>query len=329
MFIQAIKRIFHFMLMGAVTCLMITVLVFCLKGDVALLPVIAEGVVQAFAPGQTHEPFVPADEDESPPAHAAEPEATPEAATKEENIAEEDTPDFDEPDTSGELANGDAQAGQAPREPDASAGSADKVVALTFDDGPSERMPQIVRVLEEHEATGTFFIVGSMVGKKGGMIAEAYEKGFEIASHTYAHKKLSRLSQKEIRKEVTKTEDVLKEYCGQDTFLQRAPYGVIPEKVTSALERQWVQWDVDPQDWKEDQTPETIAQNVMDNVKDGSVILLHDHREHTIEALEKLIPRLKEEGYRFVTVSRLIEMERENGHEVPVVFYSGHGAGQM
>ena len=194
----------------------------------------------------------------------------------------------------------------------------DKVVALTFDDGPHPRYtPMILDILAEYEAKATFFVIGKNMELYGDAARRAASEGHEIGNHTYAHPALSGISDAEFEREVLKNEALIEEYTGMPPSLFRPPEGYCTptvERIVTKNGAAVILWNVDTMDWA-GRSSENIVKNVMQNTVPGSIILFHDYvgkESSTIDALKEILPRLSAAGYRFVTVSELIE------HATPV-----------
>lgn len=182
----------------------------------------------------------------------------------------------------------------------------DKVVALTFDDGPHlDYTLRILSLLEAYEAKGTFFMLGSRVDFYPGVAKEVADQGHEIGNHTWNHKDLTKISQADIDKEISRTDEAIKEATGKHPDLLRPPYGAINDDLRQDLSLPVVLWTVDTLDWKT-KDPNAVLEVVKENVKDGSIILLHDIYEETVDATELILEYLSNEGYQFVTVSELL-----------------------
>ncbi len=183
------------------------------------------------------------------------------------------------------------------------------VVALTFDDGPFTKVTnRIMDVLLEYEAGATFFVVGSRLEMYSDTLKRLYENGFEVASHTWSHKNLNKLTEKQITKEITRTLDGLKKYIPVENVLLRPPYGSADETVRGLAKTALINWSLDSEDWKS-RDAEKIIEHVLDTVQDGDIILMHDLYECTAEAVEYLVPELIERGYRPVSVSELFRIK--------------------
>lgn len=185
-------------------------------------------------------------------------------------------------------------------------------VALTFDDGPhKEFTPEILDILKRENICATFFVVGQNAENMPDMIDRLMDEGHEIGNHTYEHTFLKGLDKERQTREIDLCDDELfyhSEYC---THLLRPPGGLYDDNVIDiCAERGYsiVIWSIDTRDWTGAST-QKIIDTVMDNLEDGSIILLHDFNRpgsHTVEAVSQLIPEIKKLGYSFVTVSELI-----------------------
>ena len=128
--------------------------------------------------------------------------------------------------------------------------------------------------------------------------------GCEIGNHSFDHSDLTKLTQDEIKDKLQSVDDLIREQTGHEATLLRPPYGNINDDVRAAASVPMILWSVDTLDWKT-QNPDSIVAEVMDHVQDGSIILMHDTYQSTLEAVKILIPKLQEEGYEFLTVHEL------------------------
>lgn len=188
----------------------------------------------------------------------------------------------------------------------------EKVIALTFDDGPHPKVTdKILDLLAEYDAKATFFVVGKNVELYGRATARAVREGHEIGNHTYAHPSIGGLGCAEIACELLRTEALVEELTGKSCHIFRPPGGeCTKEAQLAALGNGFslVLWNIDTRDWAGVSSSE-IVKNVMSNAAPGSVILFHDYvgkEAGTIDALKEILPRLSAAGYRFVTVSELL-----------------------
>lgn len=192
----------------------------------------------------------------------------------------------------------------------------DKVIAFTFDDGPSQYTTSLVDALIANDSKATFFELGNRMKYNQDIVREIYNKGMEVASHTYAHKNLNKLSESEIDSEVNSTNIIFNEITGGNIGYLRPPYGNANEKVRSRVNMPIITWSVDTEDWLS-RDSETIYNHILEHVKDGDIVLMHDIYPETIEAVKKVLPVLIERGYKVTTVSELAKekgVTLENGH---------------
>ncbi len=183
------------------------------------------------------------------------------------------------------------------------------VIAMTFDDGPFTKVTnRIVDVLLEYDAGATFFVVGSRIDMYSDTLERVFESGFEVASHTWSHKNLNKLSQEEILKEINDTQEKLNTYIPVGKVLLRPPYGNANEQVRAIAGTSLINWTLDSEDWKS-KDADKVIERVLSTVKDGDIILMHDLYESTAEAVEYLVPELVARGYRIVSVSELFRLK--------------------
>lgn len=182
-----------------------------------------------------------------------------------------------------------------------------KNIAITFDDGPSIYTNDIINYLYENGCTGTFFVLGNKALKNQNTLLNAINKGNEIANHTYSHPWLTHLSDEEIIEEINKTQDIIKNITGNRATLFRPSYGDINKKIKKMINLRIVFWTNDSRDWKY-KSAKTIASNVIRNIKDNDIILMHDTHKRTLDALKIIVPKLKELGYEIITVSELLRI---------------------
>lgn len=194
--------------------------------------------------------------------------------------------------------------------------SSEKLIALTFDDGPySPVTEKILDTLEKYDAKATFFVVGNRIASYAKSVKRANDLGCEIGSHTYSHKNLTKLNSNEMKSEIDKSNEEIKKITGKDISIVRPPEGAVNDTVKSSVKYPLIMWSVDSDDWKYKNAEKDYTE-VMKDVKDGSIILMHDLYPETAKAVERLIPALMVEGYKFVTVSELMEargIKLENG----------------
>ncbi len=178
-------------------------------------------------------------------------------------------------------------------------------VALTFDDGPSDYTPKIVSVLEHKHAKATFFEIGDQVSSRAPISRAILAAGDELGNHSYRHET------KPSRSSMAAASDAIRSATGFSPCLFRPPDGAYDSRVVSdasSLGMTTVIWDVDPKDWSRPGTG-AIYSNVVENTRPGSIVIMHDgggDRSQTVAALPHIIKTLRNRGYRFVTVTKLL-----------------------
>lgn len=185
----------------------------------------------------------------------------------------------------------------------------EKVIAFTFDDGPSEHTEKILDVLSKVSGKATFFVLGCHVEGNEPILSRISNEGSEIALHGYSHKDMRKLSQAEAESEISRTAKLVFDACGAEPILMRAPYG----EFTSATAKSGlhsIKWSVDTRDWIL-QDSDRIASEIIKEAKSGDIVLLHDIFPESAEGFEKAAKHLTEEGYRLVTVTELLGLSGE------------------
>lgn len=179
------------------------------------------------------------------------------------------------------------------------------MMALTFDDGPGERTHEILDMLEKYDAHATFFMQGIHVSQYADDVERMKEIGCEIGNHSYNHPQLTGEADGGAS-QVGKTNELLKQACGQPATVLRPPYGAVDDKVKAAVGMPMILWNIDTLDWKTKDTQSTID-SVLNTADDGDIVLMHDIHSSTVDAALQLIPKLIENGYQLVTVSEMAE----------------------
>ena len=182
------------------------------------------------------------------------------------------------------------------------------MVALTYDDGPSGgATPRILAKLREYNAHATFFMVGQKAEKHPELIKQMVDQGCEVANHTYDHTLMNKVDPAELASQLARTNQVVADASGVTPVLMRPCGGVRNDagmNVVGAISMPAVLWSIDTLDWKTRDAASTI-QAVLDQVKDGDIILMHDLYDATADASETIIPELVSRGFQLVTVSEL------------------------
>jgi len=245
-------------------------------------------IISVFSPGSTE--VVNIDPTPSPePTPALTPEATQTPAAP---VTAEPTGTADDPDAT-----------PGPYGPD------DKLVAITFDDGPYAGVTnRILDVVEQYASDGvhvTFFVLGIQIVKYPGFVARAAKLGCEIGNHTYHHKNLTKLSPEEMLSEVEDVNEMVKELTDMPPALVRPPYGARDDVVYQTIQYPLILWDIDTLDWSTHDADSTVEAAL--KCEDGDIILMHDVRADTADAFERIVPELLARGFRLVTVSQMFE----------------------
>ncbi|MBO4406451.1 MAG: polysaccharide deacetylase family protein [Clostridia bacterium] len=197
------------------------------------------------------------------------------------------------------------------------------MIALTFDDGPSAYTMDIMKLLEKYNGRATFFVVGEMLEKRSEELRHMIDEGHEIASHTWTHTNLRKVSKEEGKEAMKSVITYIKENYRYDIKLCRPPYGASNATVkeeAAELGIALVIWSVDTLDWST-KNAEATFKAVKKEAKDGAIILCHDIHKPTAESMKKVIPWLAEQGYQLVTVQELLYY-KNSGATAGKVYYS-------
>lgn len=179
-------------------------------------------------------------------------------------------------------------------------------VALTFDDGPSPKYtPLLLDGLKERNVRATFFLLGKNVKENQELVQRMQVEGHLLGNHTYNHVQLNKIPETTARQEILKTNNEIYEATGKYPEYMRPPYGAWKKNMELCVEMLPVFWDIDTLDWKS-QNVDAILKAAGEEPEDGSIILMHDEYQTSVEAALLIIDRLKEKGYEFVTVDELI-----------------------
>ena len=187
-------------------------------------------------------------------------------------------------------------------------------IAMTFDDGPSSATtPRLLEILKQRNIKATFFLIGENAASNPDIVRRILADGHEIGNHSWTHPQLSKLSDDRVTAEITNTQDAIKDASGFTPTLLRPPYGAI-----TARQREWIEsqfglniilWSVDPFDWKRP-GPSVITQRILSQTRPGAIILSHDIHKQTVDAMPATLDGLLAKGYKFVTVTQLIAMNK-------------------
>ncbi|MFC6601732.1 glycosyltransferase [Ectobacillus funiculus] len=200
-----------------------------------------------------------------------------------------------------------------------------KEVVLTFDDGPDpEYTTRILNILKQHHIKATFFVIGKNAMLNKDIVQRIYMEGHEIGNHTFSHRHTNSISYNQLKLELNASQRVIQGITGHSSLLYRPPYGYVDTPTvnqdfkrmlyTTEMGYLTVNYDIDSRDWEATSSKE-IVNNVLQELPNGNVILLHDgggDRSSTVEALPEIIETLQNKGYTFVTTSELMNTERNS-----------------
>jgi len=206
-------------------------------------------------------------------------------------------------------------------------------IAMTFDDGPSSaNTPRLLEILKQRNIKATFFLIGQNAASNPEIVRRILADGHEVGNHSWTHPQLSKLSDDRVTTEINKTQDAIKEASGFTPTLLRPPYGAI-----TARQREWIEsqfglsiilWSVDPFDWKRPGAS-VITQRILSQVRPGAIILSHDIHKQTVDAMPATLDGLIAKGYKFVTVTQLIAMNKPKPSPAPAVNSGGQQPGPV
>ncbi|MEI6707859.1 MAG: polysaccharide deacetylase family protein [Methylococcales bacterium] len=191
-----------------------------------------------------------------------------------------------------------------------SADTAEKIIALSFDDGPHpEYTPQVLALLTQYKATASFFVIGKHIHGNENLLKQMIAEGHSIGNHSYSHSFF--IDFKNVRgfkEELMQTEELIFKVIGKRVKLFRPPYGVTTPSLAKAaklLDYQIIGWNIRSLDTTKD-TVEIITQRVQSQIKSGAIILLHDTSHKTIQVLERTLNYAQQQGYKIVSIEQLL-----------------------
>ena len=185
-----------------------------------------------------------------------------------------------------------------------------KMVALTFDDGPDPKTtPQALDILKKYGAKATFFMVGQNIAGNEAIVKRVHNEGHQIGIHTWDHPVLTKLPLESAQKEILDTQTAINNVIGIKPTITRPPYGAINATIQNSVDQSFIMWNVDSLDWKTRNT-KAIMQEIA-KTQPGSIILMHDIHQTSIDALPSVLEYLKSNGYTLVTVDELLEGQLE------------------
>lgn len=180
----------------------------------------------------------------------------------------------------------------------------DKIIALTFDDGPSKYTDEILNILKENDSRATFFISGNNIIGNEEKIKKIDAYSNQIGIHGYSHIPFVDMEIEDVSIEIATTHSMLYDIGVNATNLVRPPFGKINKSVKEEVHYPFILWNIDTEDWKY-QDKEYIKNTIIDNIESGSIVVLHDRYKQTVEAIKEVIPLLKKQGYKFLTIDEM------------------------
>ena len=181
-----------------------------------------------------------------------------------------------------------------------------KLVAFTFDDGPCSHTLDILDILDEFNAKATFFVVGSCMKANNSIILETIQRGHEVGNHTTNHARLSKLSKKQISRNLEDNDKLYYNITEEHMMTFRPPYGAYNKNVQKVANMPIILWSADSEDWELLDAKKVVAR-VLNEISEGGIVLLHDIHPTTVEAVRILLPILYADNYEVVSVKKLFE----------------------
>ena len=183
-----------------------------------------------------------------------------------------------------------------------------KLVALTFDDGPSaETTPRLLEILEQKDVRATFFMLGYMARNNPDIVKQVENNWHEVASHTMYHQNLIRIPESASQADIDESNAIFESILGHKPTLTHPPYGNSNSTIRKQIGTPIILWSVDTLDWKNKDVNSIVA-TTMSQVSDGAIILMHDIHPTSVDAIPTLVDALRNEGYEFATISELTKM---------------------
>ncbi len=184
-----------------------------------------------------------------------------------------------------------------------------KSIAITFDDGPSSKYNSLIlKSLDENKAHATFFMVGYMMDNCQVCVKDTYLSGNEIGSHTYNHINISNNSKDNVNNDINKINDLYYSITNDYIKIIRPPYGSYNQNNLDNINMPFILWDLDTEDWRY-RNKEHIVNYIKENIKDGSIILMHELYDASYQALEEILPWLYQNDYQVMSVSELANIK--------------------
>ena len=204
-----------------------------------------------------------------------------------------------------------------PAAPAPAPATGNKVIALTFDDGPGPYTAHLLDILDQYGAKATFFLIGSKVSSQANVVRSIHARGHQLGNHSWSHPELPKLPVDQIAGEIDRTNDAIKQATGVTPAILRPPYGAVNGVVLEQLRLRGMSsilWSVDTRDWA-DRNSDIVCSRAVAGARPGAVILMHDIHQTSVNAVPCILNALKQQGYSFVTVQGLL------GNTTPGVGY--------
>ncbi|MDD4372009.1 MAG: polysaccharide deacetylase family protein [Anaerostipes sp.] len=184
------------------------------------------------------------------------------------------------------------------------------MIAFTFDDGPKKgNTTRVVKALEKYDYRATFFMLGLSAATYPDEVKTVLKSGNEVSGHSWNHPQLTKIGASGVASQISRMNHAISKITNSDVALVRPPYGAYNDMVRATIDTPLVLWSVDTLDWKTRNVDSTVN-NILKHAKDGDIVLMHDIHIQTVEAVEKVLPQLKEKGYEVCTVSELLEAKK-------------------
>ena len=196
----------------------------------------------------------------------------------------------------------------APAAPTPAPTTGNKVIALTFDDGPGPYTAHLLDILDQYGAKATFFLIGSKVSGQASVVRSIQARGHQLGNHSWSHPELNKVSAEQLASEIDQTNNAIKQAVGTKPNIIRPPYGAFNRAVLEQFRQRGMSaivWSVDTRDWA-DRNSEIVCSRAVAGARNGAVILMHDIHQTSVNAVPCILNSLKQQGYSFVTVQNLI-----------------------
>ena len=196
----------------------------------------------------------------------------------------------------------------APAAPTPAPTTGNKVIALTFDDGPGPYTAHLLDILDQYGAKATFFLIGSKVSGQASVVRSIQARGHQLGNHSWSHPELPKLSVDQIAGEIDRTNEAIRQATGVKPSILRPPYGAVNGVVLEQLRLRnmsSILWSVDTRDWA-DRNSQIVCSRAVAGARPGAVILMHDIHQTSVNAVPCILSSLKQQGYSFVTIQNLI-----------------------